>query len=210
MPSYIFYVDLVVFAIAALYVFTRLRRSPLPLPPGPKPKMLLGNLGDMPEKDEWLTYTSWKQKYGHCFPKLGTVLSHIQSSQQEKLSLSASSLARSLSSTAFAWLMLYLTSVQTFTLVVRYSQWRWTCACQSPSPFVLFARSKSESLRAGFDWGITLLQNNSLFKYQRRMFEQQFRPGIVDQYAPKQIRATVVLLNYLLETPSEFMDHIRQ
>jgi hypothetical protein len=36
----------------------------LPLPPGPKPKPLIGNLLDMPPSHMWLKLTEWKKVYG--------------------------------------------------------------------------------------------------------------------------------------------------
>lgn len=52
---------------AALYVLTRLlssKKSPLPLPPGPPPRPLIGNLLDMPSEKEWHTFTKWGELYG--------------------------------------------------------------------------------------------------------------------------------------------------
>lgn len=42
---------------------TRQKQS-LPLPPGPPPKPLLGNLLDMPSEQEWKTFAQWGEKYG--------------------------------------------------------------------------------------------------------------------------------------------------
>jgi hypothetical protein len=36
----------------------------LPLPPGPPPLPLIGNLLDMPKEKDWLTYRAWNDQYG--------------------------------------------------------------------------------------------------------------------------------------------------
>lgn len=40
--------------------------SGLKLPPGPPRRPLIGNLLDMPKKEERLTYSRWAKKYGTC------------------------------------------------------------------------------------------------------------------------------------------------
>jgi hypothetical protein len=49
-----------------LYLVQRLfvPKSPYPLPPGPKPLPLLGNLLSMPSKRVWLAYAAWGKQYG--------------------------------------------------------------------------------------------------------------------------------------------------
>jgi hypothetical protein len=36
----------------------------LPLPPGPRPEPLIGNLQHVPSTASWLQYTTWKKVYG--------------------------------------------------------------------------------------------------------------------------------------------------
>ncbi|KAG8927136.1 hypothetical protein FRC02_008436 [Tulasnella sp. 418] len=62
--------------ISALIAYALFRRKehPLPLPPGPAPFPFLGNVYDMPNEYEWLTYSKWGQTFGplihiHLFGK---------------------------------------------------------------------------------------------------------------------------------------------
>ena len=36
----------------------------LPLPPGPKRRLIIGNLTDLPAENPWLTYHEWAKTYG--------------------------------------------------------------------------------------------------------------------------------------------------
>ncbi len=57
--------SLVLAEIGLIYYISNLRRSPkLPLPPGPKPLPIIGNLFDVPQSKPWITYMDWSKAYG--------------------------------------------------------------------------------------------------------------------------------------------------
>jgi hypothetical protein len=56
------------------YVYKRQSaRGSLPLPPGPKPLPVIGNLLDIPKDNEWQTFQAWNERYGDvvCVDALG-------------------------------------------------------------------------------------------------------------------------------------------
>ena len=53
--------------VAIYFVFFKFLRpssSTLPLPPGPKPLPLIGNVLNVPTGSQWRTYTKWAKRYG--------------------------------------------------------------------------------------------------------------------------------------------------
>ncbi|KAJ7505167.1 cytochrome P450 [Mycena galericulata] len=57
------FLPLILFAGSRLLKRYR-ENSQLPFPPGPKPRLLTGNLYDIPTRFPWLTYTKWGKRYG--------------------------------------------------------------------------------------------------------------------------------------------------
>jgi hypothetical protein len=57
------------------YVQQRRRRQGVPLPPGPRRLPFIGNLFDIPSKEEWLGYQALTRQYGmSCFEQRATRL----------------------------------------------------------------------------------------------------------------------------------------
>ncbi len=48
-------------AICLVYLYQR--RNRLPYPPGPRGFPIFGNIFDIPEKRQWLTYGRWSQEF---------------------------------------------------------------------------------------------------------------------------------------------------
>lgn len=53
------------FLFSAIVLALRfLRRRRVPLPPGPKGLPVVGNILDLPNKDEYRVYADWSRRYG--------------------------------------------------------------------------------------------------------------------------------------------------
>ena len=55
-----------VLASAVIYFYLR-GRDALPLPPGPAPRPVMGNIADIPTDQEWVAYTRMAKEYGALF-----------------------------------------------------------------------------------------------------------------------------------------------
>jgi hypothetical protein len=50
--------------LIGIYIATRRKSTSLPLPPGPKPLPIIGNVHQAPKSHGWNTYREWSKQYG--------------------------------------------------------------------------------------------------------------------------------------------------
>ena len=63
------WISVILFCVVLFLHAVRRSRRTLPFPPGPKGLPIVGNVLDMPSKNQWLTYWQWGQQYsGYLSP----------------------------------------------------------------------------------------------------------------------------------------------
>jgi hypothetical protein len=167
----------------------------LPLPPGPKGYPLIGSLFDMPISKPWLVYDDWRKTYGKC---------------------------------------LIIDSL----LLQRCSFFnRWYDIFQCPWPPLLENRSSNYSdrmrlpmlldlyvsdflhlkpcenktcFRVKMYFNFSILPYDERWRRRRRTFHHYFNNNAVSKYLPIQRREVHAFLRRLLDTPENFLHHIRQ
>lgn len=82
-PSIFIFVSLTALALYITSVLFFRKKGPAPLPPGPKPLPLVGNLPDLPPagRQEWVHWLKFKDRYGmRCldstFPQAIKLINH--------------------------------------------------------------------------------------------------------------------------------------
>ncbi|PSS38121.1 hypothetical protein PHLCEN_2v28 [Hermanssonia centrifuga] len=61
----------------------------------------------------------------------------------------------------------------------------------------------------GWDHNIAFMQYGERWRESRRAFHQHFHPGVIPKYYPRTVKGVRELLLRLLETPDDFMGHMR-
>ena len=62
----------------------------------------------------------------------------------------------------------------------------------------------------GCDWHFVFMGYGDDWRERRRVFHQYFNPNAAVTYRPRELKVARQLLARLLETPDDFMIHLRQ
>ncbi|KAF5346017.1 hypothetical protein D9758_013877 [Tetrapyrgos nigripes] len=61
----------------------------------------------------------------------------------------------------------------------------------------------------GWDWTFVIMPYGSRWSAHRKLFTKEFNPNLPERYEPQELRVVATLLERLLQTPEDFVDHIR-
>jgi cytochrome P450 len=174
-------------ALLAVYLHSSYRKAPLP--PGPKPLPLIGNLFDMPRSDEYKTYAKWGQ-YGDVV-HVNVLNTHIVVLNSFH---AASELLDARSSI--------------------YSDRPFVPMLHESTLYVTSMRSRNFALicsprRMDSNWSFGFMQYSPRWKHLRRLFNDHVGPTTSRAFFDIQTSSTHTLIRSLLRTPDQFAKHLR-
>ncbi|THH14926.1 hypothetical protein EW146_g5474 [Bondarzewia mesenterica] len=143
-------------------------KTAYPLPPGPRRLPIIGNMLDMPKRNEWATYRKWGKDHGSDIIHLEVLGTHLIILNSEK---AANDLLNKRSS--------------------------------------IYSDRPKMAVIVRLGWSLGFVPYGQRWRDMRKAFHQYFHPTATLQYHPIEERATVELLKRLLDTPEDFIEHLR-
>ncbi|KAF7365147.1 O-methylsterigmatocystin oxidoreductase [Mycena venus] len=163
---------------------TRQRR--LPFPPGPSPKVLVGNFYDLPAEQPWLTYTKWGRQYGVYCDNGG---------KNDPLTVIKGDLVHA---SAFGQHIVVVNSAK-----VANELFKKRSHIYSDRPVVPVVELM------GWDFNVGMMPIGDKWRQHRRMFQQHFRRDIALDHRPAQMKKVHQFLQGLLADPRDFRELIK-
>ncbi|KDQ22111.1 hypothetical protein PLEOSDRAFT_1079619 [Pleurotus ostreatus PC15] len=187
-----FPIALTIFATLTIRFLAKARKrsSSLPLPPSPKGLPLLGHILEVPKEYEWKKYSQWSKQLDTDVISLNMMGSTVI--VLDSLTAAEDLLAKRSS--------LYSSRPSIVMLRDLYA---------SPSLPLLALANSSINVRMKCDWLLTVLPYDDRWKVRRKMLQSEFNHVETMRYQPHESRYARELLQRLLDTPDQFMEHIK-
>lgn len=219
---------LLVATTLVLVVRSRIARSKLPYPPGPKSYPLVGNFLDIPKTQEWKTYAEWSETYGKiycvsCDPRTKILISPCTDSDIIHLDLPGGAHVL-IANTAEACVELFekRATIYSERVIIDFIWHSFhpdvrilappAYACRPVSSLQINIRiyaSRPTLFRAGWDFSFGVFHYDSKWKLHRRLFYQHFNDKVSPKYQPAQRKAAREMLHNFVQRPEEYLDQIR-
>ncbi|KAH0828605.1 cytochrome P450 [Lanmaoa asiatica] len=178
-------------AVTIYIVRNRRLQTRYSLPPGPRPLPLIGNLLDLPLKDEATTYNTWAKKYGDLV--YANVMGH------RLLFVNSARIANDLFERRF----INYSDRNKLPMINDLMGWDWSFG-HMPYGSCFF------SIAGRTDQSYLFNCTGERWKKHRKMFERQFRPAVAPTYWPLQRKEAHTLLRNLLDSQENLIEHLRQ
>ena len=183
------------------------RANEFPLPPGPRGLPIIGNVLDMPGKDEWEAARKWGQKYG------ADMTQDLSLDPERSCFLSGDLIYIENFGTPYLFLNSYEAVVDIFekrgniyTTKPSNAMMDMYVAHLSPLNYTL-----TNSFREGWpEWFAGAMPYGDEVRKIRQYLNKFFQKTVTKDYFDEQTRSTHNLLVRILQDPDNFQDHIRQ
>ena len=207
-----FYQILTASFFGCILLFRQLKKSRsgnpkgLPLPPGPKGYPLIGSLFDMPIDKPWLVYDEWFKTYGK------SLLIRF------RLKYLAFLIGDMIYFNVLGRHFLILGSFERTTDLFEKRSSNYSDRMRLPMMVELYVSDflhlkpceKIATFRMKWDFSFGFLPYGLWWRRHRRLFHQIFNINVVSKYIPIQRREVHTFLRRLLDTPENFLHHVRQ
>ncbi|KAK0211153.1 cytochrome P450 [Desarmillaria ectypa] len=166
----------------------RLRANPhrLPLPPGPKPLPIVGNLQDIPRDSEAARYNKLAREHGESPATLVFFRSDTNAGDLVFLSV-------------FGKTILVVNTYQVANDLFEKRSSNYSDRNELPMINDLM----------GWDWSFGHMPYGDRWKAHRKIFHTHFQSSVVSVYWPIQLKEAHKLLRRLLHEPEELLEHLR-
>ena len=194
------------FTLVVKAIVSRRNRNPraLPLPPGPKGRLLLGNIFDLPQVLPWEGYDKLCKEYGKyfsVFQVMAPVNNYFRRHNLFKGSWTRDHSARLSSSSGRSFgqksydIFRSSSPANDRDVSIPYNPShrtsRWTCECNNPIH------------RMEFTWGLGALPYGVEWRQNRRAFHQYLNNHAVQNYHPIMNEETKLFLQRIKSNPDD-------